>query len=533
MTWVTKTNGLTDTNIVSLAIDPTDPDTMLAGTYNGNLYVSLNGGENWSLSTHLDGHVKGLYFNPYESSPAWASAINDLWEVTLYSSTNLTAWDPVTIGPPPASGDRWRFTFLPDTIWASHGTVYTSTDNGASWSEIAGLPYGDGINVAEITPDNPDEVYLGSNYGIDRSVDGGQSYQGINQGLAGHVPKVLAVSPSDLETVFVQTNVGSYRTFNGGATWQELSLGVGGYPNGGYVAFDAYSSTRLYMGGGGVSILNIGISPDAGATWEQITKTLPTEYDSWWGDAWAVASHPAIPGQVFAGVTVAPPGSNWTLPDALGLIYRSADYGRSWTHIGPTEPISMILDITFDAVDPDLIYAATSGSGLWKSTDGGSTWQATPLPGGRARIDGIAVHPTLSGHLVIETNGPELYASQDAGETWEFLSEIGVPLVYAPTFPPILYGHGLNRFFQGILVRSFDNGLTWEEVPEAPYYPVQLATATDGERVVLYIGSLGGLAGQAASRAIQGQVNIFGGGVYRYTSLLASQQRLYLPLVMK
>jgi photosystem II stability/assembly factor-like uncharacterized protein len=239
---------------------------------------------------------------------AWASAFtHGLGEVTLYSSTNLTDWGPVVVDPdpPPGSSVRWHLTFITDTIWASYGTGYTSTDAGASWSEIAVAPL-DGISVVEVTPDEPQEVYLGSSLGIARSTDDGQSYQVVNEGLAGHVPNALAVSPSDLESVLVHTNVGQYRTFDGGITWQELSIGAGAYPWGHSIAFDAYSSTRIYSGGGAESSFSIDISPDAGETWERIIATLPAEYDGWYGDVFAVASHPDIPGQVFAGVTIAP-----------------------------------------------------------------------------------------------------------------------------------------------------------------------------------------------------------------------------------
>jgi hypothetical protein len=85
-------------------------------------------------------------------------------------------------------------------------------------------------------------------------------------------------------------------------------------------------------------------------------------------------------------------------------------------------------------------------------------------------------------------------------------------------------------------LRSFDDGQTWEQVPAAPY-PNRLATAADEERVILYIASPGGLAGQvggqAATRAVEGQVTILGGGVYRYTTLLPSHHWVYLPLILK
>jgi photosystem II stability/assembly factor-like uncharacterized protein len=178
---------------------------------------------------------------------------------------------------------------------------------------------------------------------------------------------------------------------------------------------------------------------------------------------------------------------------------------------------------------------------LWKSTDGGATWQATPHPDGRTHAIEIAPHPSLSGHLVLATsdqnNGTALYASQDAGETWTFLTtEVGVPILYAPTFPPILYGNGAVPQNLG-LVRSLDGGRTWQRVDAAPR-PVRLATATDGERVVLYIGTAGGLATQAGSQTVSAtnpilrELSTFGGGVYRLTTLLPDHW-VHMPLVLR
>ena len=205
--------------------------------------------------------------------------------------------------------------------------------------------------------------------------------------------------------------------------------------------------------------------------------------------------------------------------------------------MGPPQPISWIVDIAYDSVDPNLVYMATGGSGHWKSTDGGVNWSALPYIGAGGIDDEIAPHPTLSGHVVIAVRDEGIFGSQDAGETWTFLpGYAGSPLVYAPTFPPALYGKREISQYKG-LVRSFDNGQTWEQVADAPY-PVRLATATDGERVVLYIGSPGGMASQVdtqstlISEAVLVGPTLFGGGVYRLTSLLPTDW-LYLPIIAR
>jgi photosystem II stability/assembly factor-like uncharacterized protein len=543
LTWITKTNGMTDTQVQSIAIHPNDPDKMLAGTFDGNLYVSTDGGESWSLSAHLDGPVIAVYFNPYQPLEAWASASEEVHGPPyLYTSTNLVDWTPIVIDPgaPGCWPSRWDLTFLTDTIWASAGAIYTSTDSAASWTYVSGQP--DGVNVVAVTPDNPQEVYVGTQEGVDKSQDGGQTWQPIDEGLAGVVPYAIAVARTDPDTVYVAADPnGILRSFNGGHAWQDvMEGGAGGW--GEWLVADAYTPTRVYLGGRfqHTDAFCIEISTDAAETWHLVTATLPVTYAGWESAAYALVSHPQVPGRLLAGSWVWPPDSAPWLEDTLSLVYASDDYGQSWTRVGPTQPISPVVDIAYDAVDPGLVYMATEGSGLWKSTDGGNTWQLMPKPGGQSEINGIAPHPTISGYLVVGVSGGEyagVYSSQDAGETWTFLdSYVGTPLVYTPSAPPVLYGRRAIPQYWG-LVRSYDNGQTWEQMPDAPY-PNCLATGTDGERVILYIGSPGGLPSQTGAQtawqpnAILGESTVFGGGVYRMTTRLPNHWA-YLPLVLR
>jgi photosystem II stability/assembly factor-like uncharacterized protein len=535
-TWITKTNGMTDTNIWALAIHPNTPQTMLAGTHNGLLYTSLDGGENWSLSGQITGTVARVYFNPYEPLEVWAASSTAHDQAYLFRSTDLTTWELVLKEENRGGGVvSWDLNFLSDTIWTALSQVYTSTDNGDTWNEIEHL----GGNAIEVTPDNPQEIYAAAGIGIRKSNDGGVNWQDSNNGLAGQFPYLLATSPLDPDLIYVKTRQGIYRSFNGGYAWQNLDYGGGGWPAGDYLAIDPYTPTRIYLGGytcNGDQFC-IEISTDSGETWNLITSTLPLTYAGVESGVLVVAPHPQIPGRILAGNAVAKV-SVFHSDDAIGMVLASDDYGQSWTFMGPTQPISFIIDIAYDAVDPNLVYMATAGSGHWKSTDGGATWRKLPYIGDGWIFDEIAPHPTLSGHVVIAVGNNEgLFSSQDAGETWMFLTDsVGSPLVYAPTVPPTLYGQMERSQYSG-LMRSFDNGQTWEQVADAPY-PVRLATASDGERVVLYIGSPGGLASQAgaqttlASRAVVEQSTLLGGGVYRLTTRLPTDW-VYLPLVVR
>jgi photosystem II stability/assembly factor-like uncharacterized protein len=537
-TWITKTNGLTDTNIWAVAVHPIVTQTMLAGTYGGNLFVSLDGGDNWSPTGHVQGAIYGIQFNPYEPLEAWviSGEYNDFY---AYRSTNLNVWEPLDFD---GNGDNrcagTNISFLADSIWVpALSSLYVSTDGGNTWNALDNIHRG--AQAIEISANDPQEIYLATDVGMAKSVDEGANWQEIDEGLAGQYPYLLATSPLDPELVFVKTRQGIYRSYNGGTIWQSLDYGIGGSPRGDYLAIDPYTSTRIYLGANTFCSDDqfcLEISADSGETWDIVTASLPANHTGWGGGiSYAVAPHPLVPGRLLVGSTIFEPSN----PDnSKGMVFASDDYGRSWAYMGPTQPISEVIGIAYDAVDPDLVYMMTIGSGQWRSTDGGATWQQIGDFGESGFHEEIVTHPTRSGHVVMSVdsdNVPAIWGSEDAGETWSLLYDNGAsPLAYAPNFPPILYVKTSSPQYSGLL-RSFDDGQTWEQVPAAPY-PSRLATATDGERVVLYIGSPGGLAGQiggqATATSILGEKTIFGGGVYRMTTLRLGY-RVYLPLVVR
>jgi len=213
--------------------------------------------------------------------------------------------------------------------------------------------------------------------------------------------------------------------------------------------------------------------------------------------------------------------------------------------MGPTQPISGVVEFAYDAVDPNLVYAATNRTGLWKSTDGGASWgQVTSLPGD-PKITSVATHPDIPNTVYTRSEEPPhwkptLYVSRDAGENWEELpacDECG-GLLFAPPErekpPYTLYAgpgspHGLFR--------SMDGGYTWEQVVDVPTTDIySLAAGSDDERVVLYVGITGGVVSPqsqalTASDVIPDQDEIMPGGVYRLTTRLPTDW-VYLPLLL-
>ena len=193
-----------------------------------------------------------------------------------------------------------------------------------------------------------------------------------------------------------------------------------------------------------------------------------------------------------------PAGSSSTiyLGAASGGIFKTTNSGSSWTNIFSTAATISIGDLAIGPDNPQLIYAGTGeanassqsfrGDGIYKSTDGGNTWEHSGLDQsayfGRVIIDHQnenRVFAAVFGNLFSPDEHRGIFRTTDGGLNWEkvlFISDStsGIDLVQHPTNPDILYAamwermRGLNyrRSFgqtSGIW-KTTDGGDTWTEL---------------------------------------------------------------------
>ncbi len=537
--WYTLTNGLTDTHFTSLAIHPVLTQTMLAGTENGNIFYSLDGGGSWTWTNRLTDTIAQLYFNSFEPLQAWATITSNDVAHNLYRSEDLIHWTSVIVDeamatnrPPPPRSGGWDMDFLGDTIWATMGGAYFSTDGGDSWTLLS-CQGCDAPGLLAINPADLQTMYgAGFVMGVCKSVDGGLTWRQSNNGLASIIPLQMAISPSDPDTLYVRTSgLEVDKSDSGGQVWRALDMRTGGTPQLA-LAIDPFEPEQVYVGGWR--------SEDGGESWRSMTMTLPITYSSWLSEVSYIAPHPSQPGNLLAVLTI------WSTdyPTATyGLIYHSDDYGDHWAWAEGALLPAWTVRLAYDAFNPSLVYAATWGAGAWKSSDGGNTWQAMLQPGGKNEVHEVFTHPAIANRVyAYYTESDELrslYVSDDAGETWEALPSFGSePYFLSPIAPYWLFeACGYNDL--NYLCRSGDGGYNWEPIIEVPAGVHLLNGGTDGERLIIYIGSPGGFVSglpgvqtTAVSNSIPGRDSLLGAGIYRLTIVLPTEW-VYLPFVSR
>lgn len=177
-------------------------------------------------------------------------------------------------------------------------------------------------------------------------------------------------------------------------------------------------------------------SADAGQTWTDVRPSgLPGL------DVHGFASDPRDPQTLYAAIA------------GRGL-YRSPDGGASFSLVSQTVgPGVMALAVT----PQGRILAGEMEQGLLVSADGGKTWRRTLEAG----LMGLAINPETPSHIL--ATGPGVLLSEDSGESWKRVLDIPAsagPVAWSPSNPDVAYVVGFDR----TLNKSQDGGRTWKTV---------------------------------------------------------------------
>jgi len=237
---------------------------------------------------------------------------------------------------------------------------------------------------------------------------------------------------------FGATGGGLWKTTNGGDDWAPVTDGQIRSASIGAVDVSEKDPNDVFIGTGeceirGDIMAGDGMyrSTDAGKTWKHVGFENTDAICK-------VRVDPTNPEVVFAAVF-----GKYAVPSSERGVYRSSDGGATWKRVLFRNDSTGAIDVAIDRRNPQVIYAALwqafrkeytassggAGSGLFKSTDGGTTWteitRNTGLPSGIDGKIGIAVSPANSNRLyaLVENAKGGLYSSDDAGATWKLVND--------------------------------------------------------------------------------------------------------------
>ena len=258
-------------------------------------------------------------------------------------------------------------------------------------------------------------------------------YRCIGPFRGGRSAAVTGVEGNPMLFYMGVTGGGVWKTENGGSTWKNMSDGYFGGSIGAIEVSKSHNNV-IYVGGGEVTIRG-NVSPgtgmyksiDGGRSWKSIglqnSRHIPR-----------VRVHPKNPNIVYAAVL----GDLFKDSEERG-VYKSIDGGDTWERVLFANKRSGAVDLILDPVNPDILYASTwnvrrspydfssggEGSALWKSSDGGKTWESLMdnkgMPEGTSGIIGVTVSPVNPDRVwtIIENDKGGVFRSDNGGDTWE------------------------------------------------------------------------------------------------------------------
>ncbi len=316
----------------------------------------------------------------------------------------------------------------------------------------------------------------------------GLRFRSVGPAVMGGRIHDVEVDPKDPSTIFLAAAGGGlWKSTNHGILWTPV-FDETGENSFGDVAISPVDSRIIWAGtgeqnnrqsstwGGGIYR-----STDGGTSWTFLGLRETASIAR-------VVAHPTNPDIAF----VAAVGNLWRPASERG-VYRTTDAGKTWTKVLAVDSVTGANEIIMDPRNPQVLYASTysrlrssfgfngggAGSGIWKSTDGGTTWAKieTGIPAGDKGRIGLAIAMSKPDVLIATVESLQqggTFRSEDAGATWKRMSGTNPrPMYFShPTIDPT---NDQRVWMMGVQPSKSENGgTTFEPMPNSPTYDLGL-----------------------------------------------------------
>ena len=430
----------TETNIASrpfyyadVRVDPQDPNRV----YNVASLISLSTDGGCTFKTlvpfakvHPDNHA--LWIDPNDGSHMFVGNDGGVAEsedrglswrfiATLplgqYYHVAVDNEQPYNVYGGMQDNGSWRG---PNTTWETAGI------RNWDWQEVG---FGDGFGTAPV-PNDPTVGYAMSQEGylVRWNIKTGErkdirppAPQGVKE-LRFNWNAAIAIDPFDPNGVYYGSQYIHHSANRGDAwtvispdlttnraEWQNqaksggLTLDVTGAENFTTIITIAPSSVDRNVIWAGTDDGRVHVTRDGGKSWTSVESNLKGVPANTWVPEIKASRHDA--GSAFI-VLDDHRRSNWT-----PYVFRTSDYGKTWTSLATKDVQGYALSIEQDPVDPDLLFLGTE-FGLWVSLDAGKSWMKWKHGFPTVSVQGLLVHPR-DNDLVIATHGRAAYILDD------------------------------------------------------------------------------------------------------------------------
>jgi len=428
-TWEASNSGITikggltgdDINIFCLTVDENNPKTIWAGT-NGSgqsfgAFKSTDSAETWTNKSN------GIALKSGEQSLT-------IRGFTVMPNDSSTIFMQADVG----TGIQGK------EFTKQSGRLFKTVDGGENWSEVLSLE--SLMRYLIIDPKNHNTLYLSTGIfdresangacesgttnlggeGVYKSTDGGASWSAINNGLKDLYVGSLRMNPTNSSILFAATGNNACSPFS-------------------------------FLSG----LVNAGLykTSDSGKSWKKV-----------------------IASEIMTTVNFAPTNSSIMYAGSAEAFYKSIDGGETWKKLtqkdggayGPKGIRAGVpIDVVVDPQNSETLYVNNYGGGVFRSTDGASTWQIYSRGVSGAEIRKIDTNNKRPNALyVIGRSGP--FLSQDYGDSFEGISNGTLQpewfcIKSSPLNPNIIL---MSDEHQGLVFRSEDNGANFTQVLRHP-----------------------------------------------------------------
>jgi photosystem II stability/assembly factor-like uncharacterized protein len=452
-TWqvLNKANGLGNLYVTSLAMNPQSPDILLAGTGSlsykfddsSGVYLTADGGNHWQKTLTATARLPGVWdpistvkFATANPLIAYAASQTTFWR----SEDGGHTWRAMAGGPPALyygppgvfigqSIDLQIDPRNPDRAFLDNygGGVFLTEDGGKTWTDSSQGYSGTQMFDVKVDPSDPLHIYTIGQPGIYGSSDGGRSWDGLNGEVTANIPLITAaIDPANpLHVILTDDCCGRLvRTLDGGKHWTQIyqhpAFVNTSHPvneNDGFkaIAFAPSNPKVVYLGmrrsrfsvDTGYRGTSYGVlkSADSGETIQDANDSNTAQQD-----INTLAIDPSSESTVYVGTLFAG-------------VFRTHDGGRSWQAVNQGLRLLDVRALAIDPANPSTLYAGIENGGVFKTVDAGANWSYAGYGmDPQAAVRSLAIDPTNPQTIYAADVRTGVYRSTDGAKSWTLIN---------------------------------------------------------------------------------------------------------------